>query len=365
VAASNAQANTEAPSVYSCHLKQTLTSGSGQASFLVPGLNSNSTLNTGSNSLNLSTCYLRMYVYLATITGTAGNGSQLTPLALFQNDGGNSPINEVFLFINSSGKLVLQDVGGTYHTGTTVLSLNTWYRIDLFLNTSTGAWAARINDTSELSGTTSGAATVYTIQIGGQNSTTFEYYVDDIWVDSSAYAPDGGCSIFTANGNGNYTAWSGTASGAVPPSSSGALTDSTNGDIRTVAISPNISSGGTVNAVKSMAYVKAASATTSLAVHLRSGTTDSDSSGATSLSTSGYTLLEKDYLTDPNTSSAWTVSGVNAAQPGVKNITNGGGTSDCEAIYLMADFVGTAGPGSVLLIPPFTFRRRFEPAYFE
>jgi len=202
------------------------------------------------------------------------------------------------------------------------------------------------------------------VQIGGTSSATFEYYVDDIWLDAAAYAPDGGCAVLTANGNGHYTAWSGTASNAVPPSATGALTDSTSGDTRSVVTSPNIASGATVNAVKSMCYVKASTSNT-LANLLRSGTTNSETSGATSLSTSQYTLLEQASLTDPNTSSAWTVSGANAAQPGVINTTAGSGTSYCEALYLMVDILGTTGSGSVLIVPPFVYRRRFEPAYFE
>ncbi|SRR5579883_686275 len=360
VAVSTAQVNAQAPSAYSCHVKST--NSGANASFNISPLNADGTLNT--TNANLTTPFLRGYFYLVTVTNTAGNGLQLTPLIRFINSSGNA-VTECFLYVNSSKQLVLLDVGGTYHTGTTVLSLNTWYRLDLTINTSTGTWAVRINDSTELSGSHSGAATIYQIQIGGQSSANFEFYVDDLWLDSLAYPPDGGCAVFTANSNGFYTAWSGTASNAIPPSATGALTDSTSGDIRTVEISPNIAGGASVNAIKSLAYVKAASLGNSLAVHLRSGTSDNDTSGATNLSTTGYTLLEKGFLTDPATSLPWTISGANAAQPGVKNVTAGSGTSSCEAIYLMADFVGTTGPSSALLIPPFTYRRRFEPAIFE
>lgn len=72
---------------------------------------------------------------------------------------------------------------------------------------------------------------------------------------------------------------------------------------------------GTVHAVMIKLFEKAAGANSNQAMRLRSGTTDSDSSGARDSDTA-YRMEQKIWTLDPATSAAWTVSAMDGAQFG-------------------------------------------------
>lgn len=273
------------------------------------------------------------------------------------------------LRINTDGTLALYDSTNTLiATGTTTLTTNTWYRIDLKCSNgaSTTGYALRINETMEIDGTVVGAkdlaATNNSRFLFGKtanvNSTLINAYFAQIWLDGGDYAPNGyqiDALLPTADGSTNE--WTGGTGSSNYAEIGEQVADATSyvkdpndasapvtGLFGTLRISNASGISGTINAssiVATRTFVEASDDTTTAVSNtfqfgLRSGSTD----GLTSTRNTG-TSSSKDELgiihaTDPATSAAWTSSGINSAVIKIVENTN----SVSTRVYYAVVFVG-------------------------
>jgi hypothetical protein len=211
-------------------------------------------------------------------------------------------------------------------TGTTVLSSGTWYRIECKfgsgLNT---AWEIKINGVSEISGTDTTTESVGDVVFGkyvNKNGNTVDFYYDDCNIDSAAYPGPGFTLVSVPTGAGFYTAWSGSYTNLteIPFDTSTYVTNSTinNAATYTMQSTGTIGASGTVNAVKNFIACEnsVVASAGSVKSRLRSSTTDSDTTTALGMNPA-FQTIQKLFVTDPATGSAWTLGGVDGAQVGV------------------------------------------------
>jgi hypothetical protein len=262
--------------------------------------------------------------------------------------------------IKSDGKLQLYAANGTTQIGSdsaTALSTNKWYRIDVkFISAS--SCELRIDGVSAITGIP-GSDTVSNISLGklaNRNDQTVNFYYDDVAIDTAQYPPDGAIEIMLPSADGNYTTWTiGAGSGDkwqqvddLPHDSDTSYLVSTltvdNAYTAAMEAAANAGISGTINTVKSIIISKqdgAGSGTYSR--RLRSGSTDSD--GSNTNSSASYATASRMFATDPATSAAWTISGLDGVEVGIVEKETVDKTR-ITAIYLMVDFLASTGGGS-------------------
>ena len=154
---------------------------------------------------------------------------------------------------------------------------------------------------------------------------------DDLWSDGSAGAFNGDMRVCShlPNSDGGASQWTpstGTAhyacvDDATPGGDTDYVSDATAGHRDTYGFPAlPVGSSATVKAVQVRMWARKDDAgTRTIDAVARIGGTNYDNGSALALSTS-YSAQEARYLTDPSTGSAWTVSGVNGAELGVKEV---------------------------------------------
>lgn len=300
-----------------------------------------------STGASVVTSYIRFYFRAATLPATNDEY-----IVVVRESGGN----KFFVSIASDGKLAAYDSTATLlATGTTVLSTGVWYRIEIKCGTgASAAWEVKIDGTSEISGTgnlsTSNGNHIRLGKAANRNGNSVEFYYDDwIWSDS-AYPGVGECQMMQPDGNGNYTAWTGTYTDVdevTHDSDTTYISTSTNGAAETVTLESAASAGitGTPNSVKSWAMVRDASgiAGTAFQVRLRSGSTDNDTNSTTPGST--YELRAKIYDTDPADAGAWTLADLDSLEVGVE--ANAVTAHRCTQLCVMVDYTPSVGAAAM------------------
>lgn len=236
--------------------------------------------------------------------------------------------------IDSSRNLSVYDKDAALvATGTTVLSTSTWYCIEVESNNGTSAsYELRINQVSELSGTCNQSATNCGAarfgKVTNRNGRSVDFYYDDITLDDADYHGKERVFRLSPTANGSTAEWtSGTNSSDYQEVDEVAPDDDTTyimnpasaGKIHLVTLESCATAGITVSSIKAfkalVRWRENSSATSAAKIRIRSSATNSDNStrniGAT------YEDNHKILATDPNTSTAWTESGINAVEIGV------------------------------------------------
>lgn len=243
--------------------------------------------------------------------------------------------------IDSAGKLYGYNAGGTtlVASGTTALSANTWYRLDVKVGSSAsvGAYELRINNVSEWSGTTNTNASNGTnVRIGkfvNRNSNTVDFYYGPVVIDDAAYISEPNFYVATLmpNANGSTMDWtSGTAPSDYtqvnerPPSAANYVKNSgaAANQLALFKVQPR-SAYGVFGIDANASYLglkgrirlaEDVAATSSQVMRVKSGSTNSDSSardGGTAV-----TSVSRLLTTDPATSAAWTGTAIDAVEVG-------------------------------------------------
>lgn len=270
-------------------------------------------------SIPVSTLYLSFYFYYATKASSADE-----PIAATLNGSAGLRLE---VRLTSTGNLAVYDsTPALVATGTTVLSQNTWYRIDILSNSGTTAnYELKINGSVELSGTANQTASAnYQVGLGktnNRNSQAVDYYYDDVWLDSTDYAPSNYAIARLDAASDNINGWNGTyADIDETPISETEYVSSTGGAAPMTAsyniesfASAGIPAGSTVHLAKVMSWMADTSAVTNtysvgLLSAAATSTTSNYNAGSTSLEVS------KLITTDPNTAAVWTQSGLEAAK---------------------------------------------------
>ena len=301
-----------------------------------------------SSAANVVTAFCRFYFYY--VTKPASSSEEIFRARNVASLKGS-------VRIDSTGVLSFYDSTNTIvTTGSTVLSANTWYLIEVKVGTgASAAWEVKINGTSEISGTSNLLASNNTRWNFGKsvnsNGQSVEFYYDDLLVSDSAYPGAGECRIAVPNAIGTYqTATVGAGAGhyqavsEVPEDgdTSYLVSDGVATDAETETIQNHTASGanGTVNCVRSYIITKRDGGTNgSIKIRFRSNTTNSDGTAfATGASYSQNSLF---YDTDPATSIAWTLSGLDTLQVGI--VENSANKSRITAAYAFMDTTPSAG----------------------
>jgi hypothetical protein len=214
-----------------------------------------------------------------------------------------------------------------------VLSPNTVYLIEVYfkLGDTDGRWVVKADGVTilDFTGDTNPGldADFDTIYFGGKTISTFYYgYIDDVRIDNANWIGDTVVLGIAPTGAGATTQWDPSAGAnfacvdEVPPSDADYVSTNVNDEIDTYAlgdlpVSPPIQSVKCVQ-VNARARKEGASTPQKIALVVRAGGTDYPS-GDKVLTTSfkGHANL---WEQNPNTAAAWTESGVNGIEAGVK-----------------------------------------------
>lgn len=250
--------------------------------------------------------------------------------------------------VNLNGRIVILNSSGTVvATGTTVLTTGSWYYIEckVVINGASGSVAVQLNGASEIGVTTGnfGSSGVGDIQLYAPQSaddafpagstvawddvyfldttaTPNNTFLGDVHVETIYPASAGAHTQWTPNAGSNFSRVNEHTVAPYPDGDTTYNADSTVGDIDTYIYDVLSLSAGTVFAVQTnLVSRKTTALLRQIAPVLRSGAVDRVGNNVT-LATS-YIDGTQIYETDPSTSAAWTVGGVNATQFGAKVTT--------------------------------------------
>lgn len=271
-------------------------------------------------AFTLADAYVSFYFRAATLPASGHE-----PIFAFYSSGGTLKFS---VAINSSGNLMALDrTGATAETGSTVLAADTWYKIDVRGgNGETAAYAVRINDAAELSGTAAMAGTdVGRVRLGKTHNIsgqTVDFYYNSFVIRDDAFQADGyeiavgvptadGSTMQWTGGTGNYTGID-----EIPDSTADYVEATGAGDVALFdfAAAATLGVSGTIHGVMGIARLRMITGTASTSLRTRSGTTNSDGSPyATTISTLTRRQMS---LVDPDTSTAWTTGGIDDIELG-------------------------------------------------
>ncbi len=253
--------------------------------------------------------------------------------------------------IDSTRKLSLWGETLTHQlgsTGSTVLSLDTWYQIGMHVNPSTGAYDLYINGVLELSGTFAFTnATVSGCHLGmvanRNGNTTMDLFFDDVIVDDASYHDLAVVKVIIPTANGSTMSFTNgtnasdyTQVGTIPPQGTTYIMSPTTGNpnvgLMAMQDTGTVSISGVILALKGLILSRENSTVTSAhLIRIKSGSSTSDSNtfnGSTSV-VPQVRLLE----TDPATGSAWSLSAIDAVEIGI--VENNAVAVRCEEIFGM------------------------------
>lgn len=259
--------------------------------------------------------------------------------------------------LTNSRKLRPYDAAGVAMSaaGATVLSLSTWYRIEVRWGTGAAAtWEIRIDGVVELTGT----GAIGTVNHGrntlgkhaNRNSQTVDFFYDNVSIDDAAYPGETIVRRLALTGNGTHTAWTGdyTDVDEIPDDGDTSyITVSASGSKETFV--KEALTNATIKCVKNHVIARSV-ASGAIRVLTKSGATESETISL-GVGTS-YTQLAKLHEVDPATSAAWTLAGLNAAEMGVNSLA--AGALRCTSVAPMVEYepvaAGGAAPGSLGLL---------------
>lgn len=235
--------------------------------------------------------------------------------------------------------LRLLNSGGTQVAiGTTQITINTWYYIEVkaFQSGASGTVELYLNGVSEIASTTAnvGSANFDNIGIAISSGATQDY--DDIYVvDTTGSSPtntflgDVRVETLAATSEGANTAWTlgagASKTAAVSDATSydsdtGYIHNSTPGDRQTFGMADLAISSGTVFAVQTNLVARKDDAgTRTIAPVIRLGGVNYDGTTSAGLSTS-YLVYSQIYDRLDPAGNAWSVTNVNAMETGVKTV---------------------------------------------
>ena len=228
------------------------------------------------------------------------------------------------LRLNSDGTLSVYDqAANLITTGSTVLDASTWYKIDIRSSVGvSAAYEVRINNTVEMSGTADQSASANFFVVVGKSairgSQAVDFYYDDLWVDTAGYAP-GSYNIGIMKPMSDSTnAWIGSYADIdeVPIDVANYVvsngTSAATFNMQTFA-DTGIPDSCTIHVVKGYSYgADTDNETNSYSVGVRSNVTNSMTSNFNTTNTA--VEMSKITTADPNTSTTWTKSGLEAAK---------------------------------------------------
>lgn len=240
----------------------------------------------------------------------------------------------IFIAIDSSGQLALyNNLGGSpvLLGSSSALSSSTWYKIGLkVIAGASGSYLLEIDDTSAISGSWTDTTNFLNYLLGARvnrNSQAVTAYFDNVVVnDTDLNDGELRVVVLKPNANGSTMTWTGGTGGSdyqevdeIPISDTDYVSSPNSGNPNTALFNLESSAtggvSGTILSFKAVIMTREnTSSTSATIITVKSGATSSSSTtfnGTTS--TQGRVRI---LNTDPNTSSAWTSSGIDAVEIG-------------------------------------------------
>lgn len=302
------------------------------------GLKVGANLSSSSATLTLPSAYATITIGCGLRTNSLAYGS-----AKFLELQDASGTAHLYFTIEATGYIKVWRGGGTAlaTASTNALSVDTHYYFEVTatINDTTGAVTVRLNESPIASltltstdtrngGTASIGKVAFTDDIG---SASHYHAFDDIVIGDTSGSYNtgfmGACVVewLLPSGAGNYTQWTPSTGSnyacvdeSDPNGDTDYVSDATTGNKDSYALADLASTGGVVRGVISKGYVKKTDANSAtLNMGVRSSSTDSW--GSDQSPTTSYDWYQSVFETDPATSAAWTISGVNAAEVGIRN----------------------------------------------
>lgn len=251
-------------------------------------------------------------------------------------------VEHMRLAASTSGLLVASRAGTTLGTSSSGLTLNVGAYIEykVTISDAAGAYEVRVNGASVLSGSSAdtrngGNASANILRLGNAANQTFTADYDDLYLCdgqgsvNNTFLGDTKIEVKYPNATGttnDWTASTGTAANGyqlldetAPNGDTDYLSSSTVNQLFTYGVENLSNATGTIHGVQTCLYARKDDAgTRTVAPVCRSGTTDYVGSNVNLGDTYAYLLSIRE--TDPDTAAAWTVSGFNSAEQGVKLI---------------------------------------------
>ncbi len=233
--------------------------------------------------------------------------------------------------LNSAGNLALYQDTTNYATGTTVLSANTWYRIDYNTNNTANTQEVKIDGAAaDMSAARSMSNNLIQVAIGklqNRNGNTVDFIYDDWCLDDAAYPGAGVALMGHPIGAGSASAWTLGTGGKtfaevdeVTPSAAdyirAAATDDNLDHTFDMATYATIGAVGSIGAVKSLVQALTASISGASTVAHRILPADTPELTALELTVAAQMLARVD-ATDPVDQQAWTRVKFNLSEVGM------------------------------------------------
>lgn len=229
--------------------------------------------------------------------------------------------------MNASQQFTYHRGGTLVATGSTVIAFNTWYHVEIesVIADSGGTINCKINEISDVTftGDTKNGGTGYIDRFSFRGWANTDY--DDVFFfDNAGFRGDCKVETLRPTGAGNSTGWTPSTGSnyqnvddTTPDDDSTYNSAATAGDKDTFALGNLATTSGSVlGLVQVVRFRKDDAGSRSIATVVRTGATDYDGSTASSSTTYGYTRTLRE--TNPNTTSAWTISEVNGMEAGYK-----------------------------------------------
>jgi hypothetical protein len=321
------------------------TNPSSGAGYITRLCSHNATNALESGSVDYDVVIVRIYMYIATLPAAK---SQILALA-----DGTSATDRIVVYLDDKGALYLQSSSG----GSSTLNTGQWYMLELKGNADDNSSELKVDGDVEITGQAGGGAGVdfdgVRIGTGSSDTSTFDIYWDDMLIeadDSAAnvdYPGPGQIVAMTPDGNGTDNAWtasSGTDKAAMvdelPPDSDTTYIRSTAVNNQTVTLESASSAGirGTINAVKVHNTVKDESGATAslIGVRIYSGGNAYECTTGNNPANGYQGRFALIWGTDPDTSNAWTIGGLNALEAGLRNLATD--AERCTSILVEVDY---------------------------
>lgn len=311
-------------------------------SILATGRDSTSTVLTSTN-------YFRGYIY---VVSTAVSSVYVLQLRA-------SGLNMLQVRLNTDRTMGVDERNGTFiATGTTVLTTNTWHRIEVKWGpmTTHAPYELKIDGAVELSGSdaVNSDSSVQFLQFGPSNGNplSMDIYMDDISWRDDQYPGAGQIKLMGPTGdsasNTGFAASAGSKFGCldeIPPNAYTDYIESTSSAAytATLASSGSVGISGTINCAKAFTLAKCTSGTSAVSLRVRSGSTNFDTTSLTTLNTTSRCLVRA-MTVDPNTTLAWTSGNLDAAETGISSTNTS--TIDADATGMMVDYTASTSPKS-------------------
>lgn len=279
-------------------------------------------------NLNCATTYVCVYFRI-------GSAPTLTPesIVVIRNVDALPKIKGEIRLTTDRKVNFYDNSGGTLRqSGTTVLALDRWYRIELKVGTETGIdnapYELRIDGTTEYSGSdgntgSTNAGDVHLGCLSVHNAATWQFFYDDVSINHSDFIGDSKVTMAAVSGNGSFTGWTGdyTAVDDTPLDTADFVYSSSIGTSESVASTAigtyGINLTSTIHAVKANFDCRRFGAgTTGVRYFAYLNTTIDQTSGDDALGTS-WVFRAVLHNTDFSTGLDWDSTGADAYEPGV------------------------------------------------